>query len=197
MQVSELILVAFLVWQISSMPLPVWIASAFFGVDSDDYNQQPGWAENKFSFENNKWGLIVFGGEFLKGLAAISILKLVASQEVLILGVIPFQYVLAVLVVLGHTFPVYNEFKRTPSMGAYFGMFAGLWLIPGMLALAVFVASWVWKKKVSITSFVVAMGSLVIVTFIFIGIKALVIAIALSSLLIGTNFKQRLEVVRA
>ncbi len=197
MQVSELILVAFLVWQISSMPLPVWIASAFFGVDSDDYNEKQDWAENKFSFENNKWGLIVFGSEFLKGFAAIVLINLVSNQEVLLLGMVPFQYLLAAIVVLGHTFPVYNEFKRTHSMGTYFGLFAGLWLAPALLALAVFVGAWAWAKKVSITSLILSLSSLLIVTFIFIDVNALVITVALSSLLIGANFKQRLEVVRA
>ena len=53
MQTTEVILVLFLVWQLSAIPIPVWMASAFFGVDAEDYNSKPGWAENKFSFERN------------------------------------------------------------------------------------------------------------------------------------------------
>lgn len=197
MQVTEIILVAFLVWQISAMPLPVWLASAFFGVDSEDYNAKPGWAENKFSFENNKWSYIVFGLEFIKGFLAISLIDAVASQEVTIMGIIPYQYLLAAIVVLGHTFPVYNEFKRTNSMGAYFGVFAGLWLVPSVLATVIFMVIWAISKKVSISSLLISLSSLVIITFIFSDIKALVIASVLSTLLILSNLPSKLKVVRA
>ena len=197
MQVTEIILISFLVWQVSAMPLPVWLASAFFGVDSDDYNNSPGWAENKFSFKNSKWSLIVFTMELLKGVAAMSILALVSSQEVYLFEVIPFQYVLALIVVLGHTFPIYNEFRRSYSMGTYFGVFASLWFVPATVALGVFVSMWAISKKVSISSLILSCSSLVIVTFIFIDIKALIIAGALSSLPVLSNIKRNLEVVRA
>ena len=118
-------------------------------------------------------------------------------ENILIFDAIPFEYVLAVVAVVGHTFPVFNEFQRTFSMGAYFGIFAGLWLIPTVIALALFFVLWWVAKKVSITSLVMAFGSLVIITFIFTDVKALVIAAVLSSLLVVPNLKQRLEVVRA
>jgi glycerol-3-phosphate acyltransferase PlsY len=197
MQVTEIILVSFLVWQISAMPLPVWLATAFFGVDAEDYNNKPGWAENKFSFENNHWSILVFSAEFVKGLAAILLINLVTPNEVLLFGMLPFTYFLAGIALLGHTFPVYNEFKRSNSMGAFFGVFAGLWFLPAMLALAVFSVFWMISKKVTITSLLLSLGSLVLVTFILIDINALVIASALSSLLILSNFKQKLEVVGA
>ena len=197
MQNTELILVAFLVWQISAMPLPVWLASAFFGVDSEDYNAKSDWAENKYHFENSKWSIIVFLAELIKGAAAIFLISAVTSQEVLVFGDIPFQYVLAAVALIGHTFPIYNEFKRTFSIGAYFGIFAGLWLLPTIVALLVFVALWVLTKKVSISSMVVAFSSLVVITFVFVDVKALLVAAILSSLLIFPNIKQRLEVVRA
>ncbi len=196
MQISELILVAFLVWQISAMPVPVWLATAFFGVDSEDYNTKAGWAENKYSFENSKWSIIVFLVELFKGFAAISLILVVTPEEVLLDGV-PFRYVLALIAVLGHTFPIYNEFKRTFSMGAYFGIFAGLWMVPTVIALSIFSVIWIITKKVSISSLIMAFGSLVIITFILTDVKALVIAAILSSLLIFPNIKQRLEVVRA
>lgn len=197
MQVTEIVLVSFLVWQISAMPLPVWLASAFFGVDAEDYNSKPDWAENKFSFENNKWSYIVFSLEFIKGLCAILVLNLVSTQEVLLFGVLPLQYFLAMIIVLGHTFPVYNEFKKTNSMGAYFGIFAGLWLVPSLVATAIFLGIWTVSKKVSISSLLLSLGSLVIITFILIDIKALVIASALSSLLVASNLHHKLKVVRA
>ncbi|MGB0805746.1 MAG: glycerol-3-phosphate acyltransferase [Salibacteraceae bacterium] len=197
MQVTEVILVSFLVWQISAMPIPVWMATAFFGVDAEDYNAKTGWAENKFSFENHKWSILIFFLEFIKGLAGMAVLSLVAEKEVVLFGLVPFQYLLAVLFVIGHSFPVYNEFKRTHSLGAYFGVFAGLWMIPSLIATCVFLVSWFISKKVGITSLLMALGSLVIITFIFIDIKALVIASALSSLLILSVLPQKLKVVRA
>ena len=196
MQVTEFILVAFLVWQVSAMPVPVWLATAFFGVDANDYNAKVGWAENKFAFENSKWSLIVFLSELLKGFAAISLILVVTPEEVFV-GGLPFKYILAVIALLGHTFPIYNEFKRTFSMGAYFGVFAGLWLMPTLIALSIFVAIWIISKKVSISSLIMSFVSLVSITFIFTDVKALVIAAVLSSLLIFPNIKQRLEVVRA
>ncbi|MFT4753984.1 MAG: glycerol-3-phosphate acyltransferase PlsY [Salibacteraceae bacterium] len=197
MQTTEVILVLFLVWQLSAMPIPVWMASAFFGVDAEDYNSKPGWAENKFSFESNKWSLTVFFAEFVKGLGAMLLLQLVANHEVLLFEILPLQYILAFVVIIGHTFPVYNEFKPTHSMGAYFGVFAALWLVPALLALGVFFVFWAVSKKVTISSLMLSLGLLVIITFILIDINALAIASALSALLLVSVLKQKIGVVRA
>ena len=196
MNVTEIILITFLVWQISAMPIPSWVATAFFGVDSEDFNEKSDWAENKFSFENKGWSYLVFSIEFIKGLLAISLLGFVHSSSVLVFGVIPFEYILALVVILGHTFPLYNEFNRTKSMGAYFGVFAGLWLVPAILSLLVFLILWAVNKKVTYSSLIISLGSLVMITFILIDINALVIASALSTLLVISNFQQKVEAVR-
>ncbi len=196
MNVTEIILITFLVWQISAMPIPSWIATAFFGVDSEDFNEESDWAENKFSFENKKWSYILFSIEFVKGLLAISLLGFVHSESVLVFGIIPFEYILALVVILGHTFPLYNEFNRTKSMGAYFGVFAGLWLVPAVLSLLVFLLLWAVNKKVAFSSLIISLGSLVMITFILIDLNALVIASALSTLLVISNYQQKVEAIR-
>tara|TARA_R110002050_G_scaffold141251_2_gene266362 strand:+ start:69965 stop:70558 length:594 start_codon:yes stop_codon:yes gene_type:complete len=197
MSAIEIILITLLVWQISAMPLPAWVATAFFGVDQEDYNAKGGWTENKFSFGNGMWAYLVFSLEFIKGILAVSLLGFVHTNEVLIFNAIPFQYILAFVIILGHSFPVFNEFNKSKSTGAYFGVFAGLWLVPSLVALAVFMLIWIIAKRVTINSIFISLGSLVLLTFILFDVKALVIASMLLTTLMVSNYHYKLMAVRA
>ena len=193
----EIILVTFLVWQISAMPIPVWVASAFFSVDSETYNENDEFAENIFTRFSTQWGSLIFFIELIKGFVAISLLSVVSESEVTILGGIPLKFLLATVIVLAHTFPLFNEFRRSRSIGAYFGVFLGLWTLPGFFVLLVFAGLWLVNKKVTISSLYVSLGSLLMFTFIFSDVKALVIAFVLSFFLVISNFHPVYKLVRA
>ena len=193
----EIILVTFLVWQISAMPIPVWIASAFFSVDSETYNESNEFAENIFSNFNTQWGGLVFFLELLKGFVAISLLSIIGESDVVILGIVPLKFFLASIIILAHTFPLFNEFRRSRSIGAYFGVFLGLLTLPGLLVLLVFSGLWLVNKKVTISSLYVSLSSLLMFTFIFSDVKALVIAFVLSFFLVISNFHPVYKLVRA
>jgi glycerol-3-phosphate acyltransferase PlsY len=197
MSVTEILLITFLVWQISAMPIPSWIASAFFGVDQYDYNEKSEWAENRFSFGNGSWAYLIFSLEFVKGLLAVSLLGFIHAESVLLFNILPLEYLLAFVIVLGHTFPIYNEFNKSRSAGAFFGLFAGLWLIPALIGVSVFLVMWVMSKKDVINSLIVSLGSILLLTFILFDVKALVIASMLSTTLMSTNFHQKLMAVKA
>ena len=197
MNIIESIIVISLAWQISAMPIPAWIASAFFSVDADSFNEVDGWTENNFTFQNGAWGYLVFSLEFIKGLFAVSVLAMVSEGSILLLGVIPFEYVLAVVVILGHTFPIYNEFNRSKSLGAYFGVFAAIWMVPALIALSVFLILWSVNKKVNFSSLIISLSSMVMVTFIMFDIKAFVIASVLATFLVLFNFQHKVKAVRA
>lgn len=196
MNVTELILVAFLVWQISAMPIPSWIASAFFGVDSEEFNSTVDWSENKFSMVSRYWSYLVFALEFLKGFLAISLLGFVNQEPIFIMG-IPYEYLLGLVIILGHTFPIYNEFNRTGSLGAYFGVFAGLWLVPAVIATALFVLLWIFIKKVKLSSLLISLGILLIITFMQLDVSTFAIAAILSLSLVVSNFQYKVEAVKA
>lgn len=196
MNVTELILVAFLVWQISAMPIPSWIASAFFGVDSEEFNSAVDWSENKFSKVSGYWSYLVFALEFLKGFLAISLLGFVNQEPIFIMG-IPYEYLLGLVIILGHTFPIYNEFNRTRSLGAYFGVFAGLWLVPAIIATALFVLLWIFIKKVKLSSLFISLGILLIITFMQLDVSTFAIAAILSLSLVVSNFQYKVEAVKA
>lgn len=197
MNVTEVLLVLFLAWQISSMPIPSWIASAFFSVDSNDYNDHSDFVENKFGYSITKWGLLIFTLEFVKVIAAMLLIQYL-KPEVLVFGtLISMKYVLAVIVLLGHAFPIYGEFKASKSMGGFLAILMFLWTIPGVVALAIFIGFWAVRKKVSISSIIYTLGIAVIVTFILIDLSAGVIAFALSSLLMLSMLELKLVRYRA
>jgi len=196
MNVTELILVAFLVWQISAMPIPSWIATAFFGVDNEEFNSAVDWSENKFSRVNSYWSYLVFALEFVKGFLAISLLGFVNQEPVFIMG-FPYVYILGLIIILGHTFPIYNEFNRTRSLGAYFGVFAGLWLVPAVIATGLFVLLWIFIKKVKLSSLFISLGILLIITFMQLDVSTFAIAAILSLSLVVSNFQYKVEAVKA
>lgn len=189
MNATELILIIFLAYQISAMPLPAWIATGFFGVDSDLVVNGSQWVENRYAKINIKWSLLVFSIEFLKGFLAMSMLHYLNNDAAIgIVGVqVPMVAIMAFVIILGHTFPIYASFNRSRSVGAYFGVFAGLWLLPTLYSLLVFGLIWFIFKKVSIKSLILSLGSLVIITFMLFDLKALIMAVILSSTLLISN----------
>ncbi len=88
-------------------------------------------ATNVFRLKGWKWGLFVFLFDFSKGLAVVLISKSLFSQSWLPLAA-------GALVIVGHCFPFYLNFKGGKGIAASLGVFAGLSFLPFLGTLLVF-----------------------------------------------------------
>ena len=111
-----------------------------------------------------KAGLIVFLGDFLKGIIACSLTHVILGQ--LDIGN-AYMFVLytGLGVVLGHNFPFYMQFKGGKGIAASGGMIVGLWdwrLV--VILLAAFIISVVITRYVSVGSLTIMIGFFILYT---------------------------------
>lgn len=96
------------------------------GVDIRKYGSGNAGTTNALRVLGKKAGLIVFLGDFLKGIVACSLTHVILGQ----LGIgNAYMFVLytGLGVVLGHNFPFYMQFKGGKGIAASGGMIVGLW----------------------------------------------------------------------
>ena len=96
------------------------------GVDIRKYGSGNAGTTNALRVLGKKAGLIVFLGDFLKGIIACSLTHIILGQ----LGIgNAYMFVLytGLGVVLGHNFPFYMQFKGGKGIAASGGMIVGLW----------------------------------------------------------------------
>ena len=100
------------------------------GVDIRKYGSGNAGTTNALRVLGKKAGLIVFLGDFLKGIIACSLTHIILGQ----LGIgNAYMFVLytGLGVVLGHNFPFYMQFKGGKGIAASGGMIVGLFMASG------------------------------------------------------------------
>lgn len=134
------------------------------GVDIRKYGSGNAGTTNALRVLGKKAGLIVFLGDFLKGIVACSLTHVILGQ----LGIEnAYMFVLytGLGVVLGHNFPFYMQFKGGKGIAASGGMIVGLWdwrLV--VILLAAFIISVVITRYVSVGSLTIMIGFFVLYT---------------------------------
>ena len=138
------------------------------GVDIRKYGSGNAGTTNALRVLGKKAGLIVFLGDFLKGIIACSLTHIILGQ----LGIgDAYMFVLytGLGVVLGHNFPFYMQFKGGKGIAASGGMIVGLWdwrLV--VILLAAFIISVVITRYVSVGSLTIMIGFFILYTVLFI-----------------------------
>jgi glycerol-3-phosphate acyltransferase PlsY len=134
------------------------------GMDIREYGSGNAGTTNALRVLGKKAGLIVFIGDFFKGIIACSLTHIILGQ----LGVENiYMFVLytGFGVVLGHNFPFYMQFKGGKGIAATSGMIVGLWdwrIV--LILLAAFILSVVITKYVSVGSIVEVIGFFILYT---------------------------------
>ncbi len=181
----ELLLGIFLAWQIGSMPLPLWIGKAFYAYDLHLAGNRSEYVENVFSNFSKQTAFIIFGLEFLKGWAAVSIAFLVDATLPAFETVFVYKLYLAGAVMIGQLFPVFGEFKGQNSLGVFFGIIVALWPVAGIASLTVFGLLWILTKRITISSIFLALSMMIIFTLVLSEAGMPVVALILSFVVAG------------
>ena len=125
------------------------------GVDIRKYGSGNAGTTNALRVLGKKAGLIVFLGDFLKGIIACSLTHIILGQ----LGIgNAYMFVLytGLGVVLGHNFPFYMQFKGGKGIAASGGMI--------VILLAAFIISVVITRYVSVGSLTIMIGFFILYT---------------------------------
>ncbi|MCL2001245.1 MAG: glycerol-3-phosphate 1-O-acyltransferase PlsY [Planctomycetes bacterium] len=175
----------FLSYLLGSVPFGL-LLGRWAGKDVRLFGSQNIGATNVWRVCGWKWGLAAFFLDFLKGLAAVSVLGRLFP------GGLPHSYsgILAALgAVAGHNFPVWLKFRGGKGVAASAGAVAGLMWQPFLAAILVFVAAVAAMRYVSLGSMLASLALVAACGFLLADplgadLPLFILAVALAALLI-------------
>ena len=189
------ILIAYL---IGSIPTAVWISRYFFGVDIRDYGSGNAGATNTFRVLGSRWGTIVMSVDVLKGVMATSLYIFLPfymhnewDRTNLMVG-------LGLAAVVGHTFPLWADFRGGKGVATLFGMILAIQPLVALYCVGVFLLCLYLTRFVSLSSILASIAFAVLILFIFNEKEPLyrAFAIAVALLVILTHQKNISRLIR-
>lgn len=153
------VLLLILAYLLGSIPSGLWIGQIFFKKNLREYGSGNTGTTNTFRVLGPKAGVIVFLIDFLKGTFAALLPVLFHVQ-----GISPIVF--GLLAVLGHTFPLFAQFKGGKAVATSAGMLMGFSPVFCLYLIAIFATTLYLTSMVSLSS-VVAAGFAIVSVLIF------------------------------
>lgn len=151
-----LLIVAYL---LGSIPSGLWIGQVFFKINIREHGSGNTGTTNTFRILGKRAGLVVFLIDFLKGTLA-TLLPILLHAE----GLSPIVF--GLVAVLGHTFPIFADFKGGKAVATSAGMLMGFAPTFCLYLIAVFALCLYLTSMVSMSS-VVAAGAAILGALLF------------------------------
>ncbi|MGQ7461048.1 glycerol-3-phosphate 1-O-acyltransferase PlsY [Streptococcus suis] len=151
-----LLIVAYL---LGSIPSGLWIGQVFFKINIREHGSGNTGTTNTFRILGKRAGLVVFVIDFLKGTLA-TLLPIILNAE----GLSPIVF--GLVAVLGHTFPIFANFKGGKAVATSAGMLMGFAPAFCLYLIAVFALCLYLTSMVSMSS-VVAAGAAILGALLF------------------------------
>lgn len=143
------LILLFIAYLLGSIPSGLWIGQTFFNINIREYGSGNTGTTNTFRILGPKAGTIVFVIDFLKGTLA-ALLPLIFHAQ----GISPIVF--GLMAVLGHTFPVFAQFKGGKAVATSAGMLLGVAPAFCLYLVTIFVTSLYLTSMVSFSSVLAA-----------------------------------------
>ncbi len=153
--ISILILVfcAFTAYLLGSIPTSVWYGLAYFDKDIRQCGSGNAGATNTFRVLGKKAGSLVMLIDVLKGWTATSLVLVpLALGYIEHSEIVSYKLLFGFLAVLGHIFPVFENFKGGKGVATILGMVLALNPVAASLCIVVFLSILIVFKYVSLGS---------------------------------------------
>ncbi|MDR2383075.1 MAG: glycerol-3-phosphate 1-O-acyltransferase PlsY [Prevotellaceae bacterium] len=156
---------AYLLGSVSSA---VWIARTRHGINIREHGSGNAGATNILRVLGPKAALPVFAFDFLKGLAAVQFIRFtVLDNQVNPELYTGYEIALGICAVIGHIFPVFASFKGGKGVATVAGVLVAISPYPMLMALAVFLVTFLITRYVSLSSIMAAIVFPIFVIFLF------------------------------
>ena len=144
---------AIFAYLLGSIPSAVWYGKIFHGVDIRQHGSGNAGATNSLRIFGKKAGIIVLIFDFLKGFLAVSLTPyfLKSDNELIPL-------VMGILVVLGHIYPVFAQFRGGKGVATAIGVVVAVLPMAALGCIAVFILTVFLTKYVSLGSLLGALA---------------------------------------
>ena len=161
------VLAVLLAYLIGSFPSAIWISKWFFGVDVRDYGSNNAGATNTFRVIGKFAGFSVLFLDILKGWASVKLLTLILiTYQPTSDAYINIQLVIGISAVLGHVFPIYEQFQGGKGVATLMGIILAINFSAAIGCVIIFLLIFIFTSYVSLGAMVAAFFFPVITIFI-------------------------------
>tara|TARA_B100001093_G_C26810653_1_gene1007448 strand:- start:724 stop:1383 length:660 start_codon:yes stop_codon:yes gene_type:complete len=152
---------------IGSIPSAIWISKWFFGVDVRDYGSNNAGATNTFRVIGKFAGFTVLFLDILKGFISVKLLTLYITQYVpQSEAFINMQLIIGITAVLGHVFPIYEQFQGGKGVATLMGIILAINFSAAIGCVVIFLLIFIFSGYVSLGAMIAAFFFPVITIFI-------------------------------
>lgn len=183
MQFSAVIFWGLIAYVIGSIPSSVWIGKSYFGKDVRDYGSGNAGATNTFRVLGTQAGIVVLLLDILKGVTAASLILYIPSVSHGTDQYVNLQLLFGVLAVVGHIFPVFENFNGGKGIATLFGMLIGIHYLLAVACVALFVVVLLLTRYVSLSSILATISFPIFTIYIFHRDEPLLIAFGVAAAL--------------
>lgn len=167
MEIILIAILAIVAYLIGSMPSSVWIGKAYHGLDVRDFGSGNAGATNTFRVLGTPTGIVVLFLDIVKGVTATSLIHYIPTVEHGTEQFINLQLLFGLLSVVGHIFPVYENFKGGKGIATLFGMLIGIHYLLALACVGLFILVLLLTKYVSLSSILAAIAFPILTIFVF------------------------------
>jgi acyl phosphate:glycerol-3-phosphate acyltransferase len=132
---------------LGSIPFGLIAGLQVKGLDIREHGSKNTGATNVFRVVGKKWGIAVLLLDALKGYVACILPALLGYSLAL-----PFQLLLGVSAILGHSFPVWLRFKGGKGVATSLGVFLAIAWIPTLITFGLWIICFAITRIISISS---------------------------------------------
>lgn len=183
MQLSAVIFWGIIAYVIGSIPSSIWIGKSYFGKDVRDFGSGNAGATNTFRVLGKRAGIIVLLLDILKGVTAASLILYMPSVSQETDQYVNLQLLFGILAVVGHIFPVFENFNGGKGIATLFGMLIGIHYILAVACVALFIIVLLLTRYVSLSSILATISFPILTIYIFNRDEPLFIAFGIAAAL--------------
>jgi acyl phosphate:glycerol-3-phosphate acyltransferase len=176
-----IILLSVVAYLLGSIPTSVWISKAYFGFDIRGHGSGNAGATNTFRVLGKQVGTVVLFMDVIKGVTAASLVHYLGGIEHGTDRFINLQLLFGLLAVVGHIFPVFEQFKGGKGIATLFGMLIGIHYVLALAILGLFIVVLLLTKYVSLSSILAAIAFPILTIFVFKRDEPLLIAFGIAA----------------
>jgi acyl phosphate:glycerol-3-phosphate acyltransferase len=163
----QILILALIAYLLGSIPSSIWIGRSYFGIDVREFGSGNAGATNTFRVLGTKAGIIVLFLDIIKGVTAASLVHYLESVSHGTERFVNLQLFFGILAVVGHIFPVFENFKGGKGIATLFGMLIGIHYVLAVACLALFLVVLFLTKYVSLSSIFAAISFPLFTIYVF------------------------------
>lgn len=162
----------------------MWIGRAFYDTDVREHGSGNAGATNTFRVLGKEIGSLVLFLDIVKGLTAASLVLFLGTVVPGSEKYINLQLLFGLLAVVGHIFPIYENFNGGKGIATLFGMLIAIHWVLALACLGLFIGVLLATKYVSLSSILASISFPIFSIFVFKRDEPLFIAFGIAAALL-------------